>query len=859
MSTVAPLLPAAELGQRLIDRVSGLVHEITGVQLGERQRSMVEARISRRMIDLGLSDPRAYARYLEAHLTDETAVLVSLLTTHHTFFFREFEHFEFLREQGLRRIAAALKALGKRHLRVWTMACSRGQETYSLAMFLLQHWPQHMPGGTFEIYATDVDPESVAIAKNGVYRIDEIKSAPAVYTSRCWARGTGDIANFVRAKDVLRQVCRFDVGNLMAISAPKPGESYDLVFCRNVFIYFTPVQIREVTARIMAFLSSHAYFVIGTTESLSGLKLPIANLGTSVYQLAPKPDVLSSPMTSQVPGSGAGVTKATVSTVATKTLSQSLIRVLAVDDSPTILAILKSILTKDAGFDIVGTAANGEEALQLASRLSFDVMALDIHMPVKSGVDYLQQRRVLGHPPIVMLSSIAREETTLGVKALELGAVDYVEKPSLGNMAERGDELKMKLRCAVATHAAGTAAASTQGALERQSQVHASKPLAASEGMPPSESHAFKNPNGGLLPIERHLPASAGKTRVLIVDDSKTIRQVLRSIFARDPDIEVVGECENPLDVEKQIARLRPTVLSLDVNMPQMDGVTLVRLLVPKLHLPIVMVTSLSMEQGDQVMQALAAGAVDYIQKPSLSEIDASATEICQRFRNASRAKVRVELARVTPIRRRIQASGIRPIILIRSSTGGVEAVREILREMPANIPPIVIVQHIPAQFSKAFAASLAATMPFEVKEAADGDDVKDGRVLIAPGGYQMDLKQTTSALKVRVSAGSTVSGHMPSVDVLFRSGAQVLGAGAVGVILTGMGKDGADGLLRMRESGAYTLGQNEATCVVYGMPGAAKRIGAVEVELPIQEIAQKLIDLTDQWSTRRTKSLRKG
>ena len=149
--------------------------------------------------------------------------------------------------------------------------------------------------------------------------------------------------------------------------------------------------------------------------------------------------------------------------------------------------------------------------------------------------------------------------------------------------------------------------------------------------------------------------------------------------------------------------------------------------------------------------------------------------------------------------------------------------------------------------------------MPFEVKEAADGDDVKDGRVLVAPGGYQMDLKETTSGVKVRVFSGAAVSGHRPSVDVLFRSGAQVLGAAAVGVILTGMGKDGADGLLRMRESGASTLGQSEATCVVYGMPGAAKRIGAVEVELPIQDIAQRLIDLTDQWSTRRTKGLRKG
>ena len=854
MSGVAPLPPAPELGQRLIDRVSAVVHEITGVQLGQRQRSMVEARISRRMIDLGMVDPRTYERYLEAHLAGETAVLVSLLTTHHTFFFREFEHFEFLREHGLSRIAAALKALGKRHLRVWTMACSRGQETYSLAMFLLQHWPQHMPGGTFEIYATDVDPESVAIAKNGVYRFDEIKSAPAAYIRGCWARGTGDIANFVRAKDVLRQVCRFDVGNLMAISSPKAGEFYDLVFCRNVFIYFTPVQIREVTVRIMALLSAHAYFVIGTTESLSGLKLPITSLGTSVYQLAPKPDVVAVQVANQVPGSSAS-TKTTIGSVATMAPSRSLIRVLAVDDSPTILAILKSILTKDAGFEIVGTAANGEEALQLASRLVFDVMALDIHMPVKSGVDYLQQRRVLGHPPIVMLSSISREETTLGVKTLELGAVDYVEKPTLGNMAERGDELKMKLRCAVAANPAGTAVASAQGAsgLSRTSELKSQ--VQESVG----GSRALMDPNGGLLPMEPALPASTEKTRVLIVDDSKTIRQVLRSIFARDPDIEVVGECENPLEVEKLIARLRPTVLSLDVNMPEMDGVTLVRLLVPKLRLPIVMVTSLSMEQGDQVMQALAAGAVDYIQKPSLSEIDASATEICQRFRAASRAKVRVDPATIIPIRRRIQASGIRPIILIGSSTGGIEAVREILREMPANIPPIIIVQHIPAQFSKAFAASLAATMPFEVKEAADGDDVKDGRVLVAPGGYQMDLKETTSGVKVRVFSGAAVSGHRPSVDVLFRSGAQVLGAAAVGVILTGMGKDGADGLLRMRESGASTLGQSEATCVVYGMPGAAKRIGAVEVELPIQDIAQRLIDLTDQWSTRRTKGLRKG
>lgn len=350
-------------------------------------------------------------------------------------------------------------------------------------------------------------------------------------------------------------------------------------------------------------------------------------------------------------------------------------------------------------------------------------------------------------------------------------------------------------------------------------------------------------------PAASSAPISAvSKTRILIVDDSKTIRKVLRSIFARDPEIEVVGECESAHGVEDAIIALKPDVLSLDLNMPEITGVDLVRGLLPRRPIPVVLVTALSIEQGDQVLQALAAGAVDYIQKPAFGEVDAAAADICQRFKAAGKAQVRVGTSKSTAPREAFchldRTASARKIILIGASTGGTEALSELLGALPANIPPILIVQHMPPVFSAAFAARLANHLPFAVCEAKDRDDVVPGKALLAPGGFHMRLARDGTRLVVRVESGQPVSGHQPSVDALFDSAAPLVGRDAIGVILTGMGKDGAQGLLKLRQAQARTLGQDEATSVVYGMPRVAKSLGAVECELPLHRIAPKIVEL---------------
>jgi two-component system chemotaxis response regulator CheB len=347
-----------------------------------------------------------------------------------------------------------------------------------------------------------------------------------------------------------------------------------------------------------------------------------------------------------------------------------------------------------------------------------------------------------------------------------------------------------------------------------------------------------------------HLETSADveadrKRRVLIVDDSKTIRDILTRIFSEDARLEVVGAVEKPSLVFDAIDRLKPDVITLDVHMPEMDGVTLLKQLMPRYRLPVVMVTSIRMEDGPVVLNALEIGAVDYIQKPSLPELQQQAPMIRDKIFEAS--KSRVDLAKVSmsmkPAEKlqNLTPHSKLPIVCIGSSTGGTEALRALFSHFPEKIPPVVVVQHIPPVFSQAFAERLNEEFPFEVKEAADGDEVKFGRILIAPGAKQMRLKEESGVLRVQLTDDAPVNRFKPSVDYLFDSAAQILRKRAVGVILTGMGADGAKGLLRMKEAGARTVGQDEATSVVYGMPRVAHEIGAVDIQKPLHQIASQI------------------
>jgi len=336
------------------------------------------------------------------------------------------------------------------------------------------------------------------------------------------------------------------------------------------------------------------------------------------------------------------------------------------------------------------------------------------------------------------------------------------------------------------------------------------------------------------------------KIRVLIVDDSKTIRQLLKRIFSQDSEIEVVGEAEDPIQADKLIDTLKPDVLTLDVHMPKMTGVEWLEQLLPIRPIPVVMITSLQLQEGNEVFRALELGAVDYIQKPVASELKEVSLVIREKIRAASVAKVRSSNKKKSInvfLNQSIQyKAGL--IVAIGASTGGTEAVRELLLGLPASIPPTIIVQHIPPIFSKAFSDRLNSLCPFEVKEAENGDALLKDRVLIAPGGKQMKVIKNNSGFVVEINDDSPMNRHKPSVDYLFHSVANLVGKKAIGIILTGMGADGAKGLLSMRIKGARTLTQDESTCIVYGMPKVAWEIGASEEVLKLENIAKKIVEI---------------
>ncbi len=428
--------------QFLIEEVSDLVQQATGVQLGENQTDMVKFRLSKRMTDLDLDEPDDYMDFIEKNKSEELKVLISLLTTHHTFFFREFGHFEYLESKALPTLIEKMRAEGRKSIRVWSAACSRGQEVYSLSMFLNSVLRRLAPDFTYEILGTDVDHESVAISKNGVYRWEEVKEIPAAYLANHWIRGTGDIADFVKARDSIKSPCRFETLNLFEVRQDKPLGSFDIIFCRNVFIYFKPDQVKQLSQALLSHLSPHGYLFTGMSESLGGHQLPVHTPSPAIYMhesakpsaqsQAAKPAAAGAPALNLVP-MPAGPT-----------------RVLIVDDSGTIVTLLKKILSKEEGFEVVGVAENGVKAAELAQKLKFDVMTLDIHMPEMDGVAYLAKHFKAGiHPPVVMISSVSREDSSLGLKALELGATDYIEKPSLQNLVARSSEIRTKLKLAV--------------------------------------------------------------------------------------------------------------------------------------------------------------------------------------------------------------------------------------------------------------------------------------------------------------------------------------------------------------------------------------------------------------------------
>jgi chemotaxis protein methyltransferase CheR len=427
----------------LIDKVSSIVSRISGNVLGEKQSLMVQTRIKKRMSELGIHNPHDYIEYIEKHITEESNVLVSLITTHHTFFFREFAHFEFLKE-NLPDLVKSVRDRGENCLKLWSAAASRGQEVYSLAMFLNFYLPKIDPTMKFKIFGSDIDPESIKIAENGVYHRREIKSVPMNYLGEHWARGKGEISDFVKAKKSLTDNVHFKALNLLNFSNDIRNEKYDVIFCRNVFIYFESTQIVSITNKIFEHLHKDGIFFSGISESLSGLDLNIYNAGPSIYRHENFTKVKEAPevIKTEAVVEDVSPTKVKVATIPEK------LKVLCVDDSSSILTLLKKVFGEGNDFEVAGVAKNGIEAAEFLKNNKVDLMTLDIHMPEMDGVTYLEKHFGTSHPPVVMISSASRDDSDLAMRALRLGASDFVEKPALNNLLERGDEIKTKLKVA---------------------------------------------------------------------------------------------------------------------------------------------------------------------------------------------------------------------------------------------------------------------------------------------------------------------------------------------------------------------------------------------------------------------------
>ncbi len=337
--------------------------------------------------------------------------------------------------------------------------------------------------------------------------------------------------------------------------------------------------------------------------------------------------------------------------------------------------------------------------------------------------------------------------------------------------------------------------------------------------------------------------------RVLIVDDSAVVRSVLSQELSRDPLIEVIGTAPDPYVARDMIVQMKPDVITLDIEMPRMDGIAFLRKLMCYHPLPVVVISSLTAARGPVALEALEAGAIEVLCKPgSAYSVGDMSVELVDKIKAAASARVgrRCDtLQEAGPIMRcRAMTRTTDTVLAIGASTGGTQALQQVLTAMPANCPGTVIVQHMPEHFTRSFADRLNGLCAMEVKEAQDGDSVIPGRVLIAPGNYHTLLRRSGARYKVQVKTGPLVCRHRPSVDVLFKSVARYAGANAVGVILTGMGNDGAAGMRQMKEAGAQTIAQDEASCVVFGMPKEAILHGGVDHTLSLEKIPQRILDL---------------
>lgn len=432
-----------------LQKLAEIVREETGNMVQEKNYPMLESRIRGHLLKLQIKNMSQYWQYFEQHEKEEREIILSLMTTHYTFFFREFAHFEVLEEW----IEKELPQIKERYLttktpvRVWSAACSRGQEPYSLAMFLEVHLlkKHQIP---YEILATDIDQQSVNYAKNGVYPIKEINTIPHLYLEGSWKKGTGDIKDYSAAHSKIRERIKFDAVNLFEMDAYIGNQKFDIIFCRNVFIYFSEENVEKVAHNLMRHLNDSGLLISGMSENLRFDSWKYPTVGPSSYQ---KRLTQLTPLTQPKP-----LTQPAVSLVTAK------YKVLCVDDSSTIQVLMKKIFADDPNCEKIETALNGREAREKLDQGQYDLITLDIHMPEVTGIEFLEKLyNKKKDPPVIMVSSVNRTDLELATKSLQLGAFDYVEKPAMNNLQKSSQEILSKAKLALKSKVLPVASAVT--------------------------------------------------------------------------------------------------------------------------------------------------------------------------------------------------------------------------------------------------------------------------------------------------------------------------------------------------------------------------------------------------------------
>lgn len=398
--------------------ISEIMEKETGNVLQEKQQTMVQSRLKKRITDLNLTGPEDYVGHFESNYKDEVEKLVSILTTHHTYFFRETLHFDFITDQ-LGMLAERLKSEARSTINIYCGACSRGHEVYTLALFLEFHMKKYS-GIDFRIYASDIDPECVAFAKKGVYSSSEMKSIPAGFLNNSIRTFKEDNFEYGEFSQKLKSKCHFSVTNLLEPRGSMLEQhQFDIVICRNVFIYFNPETIKKIVATFKKQLHPEGFLITGVSESLIGLIDELSSHAPSVYSFGEIKQI--------------------------KQEAKKVKRVLNVDDSRSTLKLLKRLFDDVDEFELVGQVGNGEEAHEFLKKNKVDLMTLDLHMPVMDGVTYLETHFNDQHPPVIIISSANREDKRYSQRALSLGAVDFVEKPTLHNLLEKREEIINKV------------------------------------------------------------------------------------------------------------------------------------------------------------------------------------------------------------------------------------------------------------------------------------------------------------------------------------------------------------------------------------------------------------------------------